>query len=198
MQIMKLDQSHRQSSENLFKSNKYMGVTFDQKGWAADAAAYNQLTYKIFCDTYLSGLKNFHAYGAINDAGEVEAFISIYEAVDEAAWYYTVHRNIGETNHIPAILDKIIEIQEQAGRLKFYSLMTGRHSKAMRKFIYSDYNNERYGYIDEYTVPAKCKCVYTNAWEILFKRFLIPVDTIVRCSYLKQEYRKSLPLGGAI
>ena len=93
---------------------------------------------------------------------------------------------------------EVIKYNESNGRLKFYTLTHSRHTKLLRRFHWSKYNNERYGYFDEFIVPIKNKCFYVNAWELLYKRLLLPEDSIVRCNYLKQEYRTTLPIGGNI
>ena len=40
------------------------------------------------------------------------------------------------------------------------------------------------------------KCFYINTWELLFNHGSFPQDMILRCNYLKQEYRAELPIGG--
>ena len=149
----------------------------------------------MFCANYLSDLKNFHAYGYVED-DQVRALISFYESVEEPAWYYTMYRSSGNNDLLRPVLDQVIDHNESLGRLKFYTLVHERHSKLLRRFHWSKYNDERYGYFDEYLVPERFKCYYTNAWELLYKRMLLPEASIVRCNYLKQEYRTTLPQGG--
>jgi hypothetical protein len=157
--------------------------------------AFNTVLYGIFCSNYLSNLKNFHAFGYLKD-NQVKAMISFYESTEEPAWYYTIYRSTGDNTLLRDVLDKVIDYNEQNGRYKFYTLVHQKHSKLLRKFHWSKYNNERYGYFDEILVPAKTKCIYTNPFELLFKRFILPDDSVVRCNYLKQEYRTTLPIGG--
>jgi hypothetical protein len=158
MSVVKLDSTHTELIKKLFTHKKYMGVDNLDSFMMADEGL-NQLIYDRFCANYLSDLKNFHAYGYIED-DVVTATVSFYE--------------------------------------KFYTLVNQKHTKLLRKFSYSEYNNERYGYFDECIVPARCKSYYTNHWELLYHRLLLPEDSIVRCSYLKQEYRTQLPVGGNI
>ena len=195
MSVVKLTSEHAEQVRYIFDHNKYMGISVDDVSFELKETNFNTLTYDIFCANYLSGLNNFHAYGYIED-GVVKALISFYESVDEPAWYYTLYRSTGNNNLLRDVLDEVIKYNESNGRLKFYTLTHARHTRLLRRFHWSKYNNERYGYFDEFVVPAKNKCFYTNAWELLYKRFLVPEDSIVRCNYLKQEYRTTLPLGG--
>lgn len=200
MTVIKLDSSHCDAVRGLFHSDTYMGtaVTDFAVGPGATATGINRKLYNVFCSNYLSGINsNFHAFGWLED-GEIKALISFYESIEEPAWYYTLYRSGGDAKPLVAVLDAVIEYNEANNRLKFYTLVNARHSRALRRFHWSPHNNERYGYFDEYQVPAKNKCYYVNAWELLYKRFLSPVDTIVRCNFLKQEYRDTLPIGGNI
>ena len=198
MKILKLDISHADKVKTLYQNSKYMGI--DVAGnWAYNADAYNEFVFGIFQKTYLSGLTNFNAYGLFNDNDEVECLISLYDSNDEPSWYYTMCRSKGNTEAVKRLLDGVIEIQEAKNRFKFYTLVNVRHAPLLRKFTYSEYNNERYGFYDEFVVPAKTRCYYNNPWELLFKKVLLPVDTVVRCSYLKNEYRPNpLPIGGGL
>ena len=190
MSIVKLDSTHAHSVRNLFESKKYMGREIKDK-------YFNTVVYNIFCNNYLSDLKNFHAYGYIEN-DEVKSMISYYQSNDEPAWYMTLYRSNSASHTLKSVLDTIIEQQEAQGRLKFYTLVQENHSKLLRRFLWSKYNDERYGYFDEYVVPAQTKCYYTNAWELLYKRYLLPDASVVRCNYLKQDYRTTLPIGGNI
>jgi hypothetical protein len=196
MSIVKLTSEHALVVRDIFNHSKYMGIDSD-KVYQVENTGLNALTYDIFCANYLSDLNNYHAFGYIED-GIVKALISFYESVEEPSWYYTLYRSIGDNNLLREVLDAVIKYNEGNGRLKFYTLTHSRHTKLLRRFHWSKYNNERYGYFDEYTVPSKNKCFYINAWELLYKRLLLPEDSIVRCNYLKQEYRTEVPIGGNI
>lgn len=195
MQIIKLTAEHRDALRPLFSDNKFMGVDIESN-WNTSAQDFTMVTYHLFVNAYLSGLNNFHAYGAIDDAGVIQAVISYYEAADEPSWYYTLARSKGNNQLLKDILDKLIEVNEAKGRLKVYSLVNATHAKLLRKAYWSEYNSNRYHYVDEYIVPAKNKTYYSKDWELLFKRTLLPTDTIVRLSFLKQEFRTQLPIGG--
>jgi hypothetical protein len=199
MTVVKLNSSHTDAVKNLFLSKKYMGVDinstdFNQNG---NGEIFNKTLYNIFCSNYLSDLNNFHAYGYLED-DQIKALISFYESNEEPSWFYTIYRSSGNNNLLREVLDKVIEHNESNGRLKFYTLTHAKHTRLLRRFHWSKYNDERYGYFDEFLVPAKNKCFYVNPWELLYKRFLVPEDSIVRCNYLKQEYRTTLPIGGSI
>lgn len=200
MSVIKLNQTHTSMITDLFTTKKkWMGVDVTNEGWKdAKISDFNERLYEIFCSNYLSDLcKNFHAYGYVEDQ-KVKALISFYESTEEPAWFYTIFRSSGNNNLLRHVLDAVIDHNEKNGRLKFYTLVNKNHSKLLRRFHWSDYNNERYGYFDEFLVPAKAKCFYVNPWELLYKKCLVPEDTVVRCNYLKQEYRQDLPIGGRI
>ena len=211
MPVVKLTLEHKDAVKNLFKTPKYMGSEiaktpdFNVKGANINAETdqaelFNTVLYNIFVSNYLSDLtKNFHAYGYVDEEdGEVKALISFYESTEEPAWYYTVYRSSGNNGLLREVLDEVIKYNESNGRLKFYTLVAQKHSKLLRRFHWSAENDERYGYFDEYVVPAKTKCFYVNAWELLYKRFLLPDNSVVRCNYLKQEYRTRPVIGGNI
>ena len=195
MSVIKLNSNHTEQIKELFTNKKYMGLDISDPAFKLEDTTFNKLTYDIFCNNYLSDLQNFHSYGYVED-NTVKALISFYESVEEPAWYYTIYRSSGDNNLLKPVLDSVINHNESRGRLKFYTLVHERHSKLLRRFHWSKYNDERYGYFDEYYVPDRYKCYYTNAWELLYKRMLLPETSIVRCNYLKQEYRTILPQGG--
>jgi hypothetical protein len=199
MSVVKLDSSHVEAVKGLFQHKKYMGVdvtdtSFNREG---DGNIFNEVLYNIFCSNYLNDLKSFHAYGYL-EGDEVKALISFYESPEEPSWFYTIYRSSGNNHLLRDVLDEVIKHNEERGRLKFYTLTSSTHTRLLRRFHWSKYNDERYGYFDEFLVPAKHKCFYINPWELLYKRFLIPKDSIVRCNFLKQEYRTTLPIGGNI
>jgi hypothetical protein len=197
MSVVKLNSSHVEQVKDLFTNKKYMGLDMNNEAFSLEDTTFNKLTYDIFCSNYLSDLQNFHAYGYVED-NTVKSLISFYESIEEPAWYYTVYRSSGNNELLRSVLDEVIRHNEDRSRLKFYTLVNQKHSRLLRRFHWSKYNDERYGYFDEYIVPTRNKCYYTNAWELLYKRMLLPEDSVVRCNYLKQEYRTTLPIGGNI
>jgi hypothetical protein len=199
MPVVKLNSSHVEAVKGLFQNKKYMGVDVNSSDFTKndEILNFNKLLYDIFCSNYLSDLKSFHAYGYL-EGDEVKALISFYESPEEPSWFYTIYRSSGDNHLLRDVLDEVIKHNEDRGRLKFYTLTSSAHTRLLRRFHWSKYNNERYGYFDEFLVPAKHKCFYVNPWELLYKRFLIPEDSIVRCNFLKQEYRTTLPIGGNI
>lgn len=196
MKIIKLTKKHTKAIKNLFMTPKHMGIKNLSEHSGMDD--FDEIQYSVFCDTYLSDLENFHAFGAFDDKNKIIGAVSFYESNDEPSWYFTQYRSTNNGFLIRDILDEIIKYNEANGRLKFYTLVTDRYQRLLRRFGWSQFNNERYGYFDEYICPNKCKTFYNTHWEILYKRMLVPADTIIRCSYLKQEYRTQLPIGGNI
>ena len=196
MIIKKLEKSHEEALYPLFETHKYMGTTVDSSDFfAKDIMA--KVYHKGFCTTYLSDLSNYHAFGAFDDDKIVGA-IACYQSTDEPSWYGTQIRSINSKEVARDLLDHMIKFNEELGRYKFYTLWNAKHAKLLRRFAFSDWADERYDYFDECLVPAKTKCVYTNHWQILFNRILLPHDTIVRCTFLKQQYRNKLPVAGNI
>jgi hypothetical protein len=200
MKIIKLTNAHVADCEKLFQSNKMMGVSVSGV-WSksfGETQADNTLLLARFSATYLSDLESFYSFGYFNECGALEGYISVYEDINEPSWYMTGSRNSGDPRVIRDLLDYAIKHNEHNGRYKFYTLLTPRTAKLVRRFGWSNFNSNRYDYIDEYVVPARTKCWYHQAWEILFNRVMLPVDTVVRCSFLKQEFRDERILGGSI
>ena len=194
MEIKQLDSSHRESVRDLFSTKRHMGTDGEEAYFADTATEFSQVYYDVFCDSYLSGLENYKAFGCI-EAGIVTSVIAFYESVDTPAWYWTQIRSINRTN-VPAILDAVLAHNERNGRLKFYSMFNLKYAKSYRKFSFSPTAAARYDFFDEFTVPERNKCFYTLPWQVLYNRTLAPIDTIVRCTFLKQVYRIELPIAG--
>lgn len=197
MKIEKLNKDHVDLLKPLFLSRKYMGEDVSKTDFfAKDKLA--QVYHAGFCTTYLTELKNYHAFGLFDDADELVGAISCYQSPDEPVWYGTQIRSMRNKEVARNLLDHMIKFNEQQGRYKFYTLWSAKHAKLLRRFAFSDWADERYDYTDEYIVPAKTKCIYITHWQVLFNRILLPHDTIVRCTFLKQKYRDQLPVGGNI
>lgn len=198
MQVVKLEQKHIQSIRRLFEQKKYMGAFIHSNYFSASDQDFVDYYHTAFCDTYLSGLKNYHAMGAIDDLGVVQGLLGFYESNDDASWYGTNIRNSGDNKVAQLLLDHAIKYNEDNGRFKFYTLWSAKHAKLLRRFAFSEWANERYDYFDEYVVPAKHQCQYSLPWQILYNRTLIPIDTVVRCTFLKREYRQNLYNAGRL
>jgi hypothetical protein len=197
MKIIKLTSEHKNLVKPLFENKKWMGVDSDQD-FIDPELNFNEVHYDLFCDGYLSDLKQYHAYGSFDDNMEVKSIISFYESNDNPEWYWTHIRSCGNRKFVLPLLDKVIEHNENNGRFKFYSMWNIRYQNIYRKFAFSKYNAERYDYFEEFVVPAKTKCVWNMPWMILYGRTLVPLDTVVRCTFLKQQYREKLDIAGNI
>jgi len=189
MEIIKLDATHKDKILPLFENNKYMGSEISSKYFLDPSENPVNFYHENFCNTYLSDLSSFHAYGAMDDTGNIVALISFYESSDDASWYATNIRNIGNRQAVKDLLDTAMKYNEMNGRFKLYALWSAKHAPSLRRFIFSDWANERYDYFDEFYVPAKHQCKFNLHWQILYNRTLIPVDTVVRCTFVKQQYR---------
>jgi len=195
MKIRLLGPGDKLALKNLFTTSKYMGVSGEAEYFVGPTVDFLDTYYNGFCQTYLSGLKSYHAFGGFDDNGNITAIIAFYESFYAPEWYWTQVRS-NNSNIIPAVLDAVIDYNEKNGRFKFFGLFNLKHANLYPRLAYSKSNAERYGSIDEFIVLAKQKCIYTTPWNVLYNRTLIPVDTLVRCRYLKQEYRNSIPNGG--
>lgn len=198
MEIELLNRSHRGAIESLFRNPRYMGISLDDKEgtFMENDADFLEIAYNVFCDTYLSDLNNFKAFGSVEN-GQVTSYISFYESVETPDWYWTQIRSKSRTA-IPHVLDKAIDYNEKNGRLKFYSMFNEKYAKSYRRLAFSDAVNERYDFFDEFVVPEKTKCFYLVPWQILFNRTLVPARSLVRCTFLKQQYRETLPIAGGL
>jgi hypothetical protein len=196
MIITELTPDYIDAIKPLFSADKYMGV--DQSAFNIEnlAGTYNDVYHSMFVQAYMSGLSSYRAFGCIED-GIVTATIATYESADNAEWYWTQVRS-NNSKAIPLILDAVADYNELHGRLKFYSLFNSKYAKVYRRLAFSPKMKERYGFFDEFLVPAKHKCIYTTPWQSLFGRTLLPTETIMRCTFLKQEYRDILPIAGAL
>ena len=196
MKIIKLTAEHVDITRPMFSLKKFMGVSPEKNYFVKDDIIFEDYYHEAFYNTYLSGLNNYHAYGAFDDNNVIQGIISFYESQDEPSWYGTGIRNRGNREVAKALLDTAIKHNENNNRLKFYTVWSQKHMKMLRRFIFSDWANERYDYFDEYVVPSKHQCIYNFHWQILFNRILVPVDSVVRCTFLKQQYRNNLAVGG--
>ena len=191
--IVKLTKEHAAmvNREDIFNHSKHMATVH------TDQTEFNDRLYSVFCQTYLMDLNNFHAFGKIEN-GKVVTFISFYESIEEPSWYYTQCRNIGNPNNIKEVLDKILEYHESNNRFKWYSLLTEKQAIMGSKFFLSKHAIEKYDYIDEYYVGPNQKPYFNQHWEILYRRTLIPINTFVRCVFLRNKYRITLPNVGIL
>lgn len=199
MKIIELTREHRDLVKPLFYTRNYMGTDLHANHFSfTDKNPIDETHYKLFLETYLSELHNYKALGLQDNNGNIKSLISFYLSIDEPVWYGTMIRSTNDKKYVRPLLDAAMTYNEQLGRLKFYTLWSEKHVKLLRRFAFSNTASERYDYVDELLVPAKTKCIYTNYWQILFGRTLLPIDTVVRCTFLKQEYRKQISIGGNI
>jgi len=196
MIIKKLEKSDTDNIATLFNNSKYMGANVRTTDFVAkDRMA--KVYHSAFCTTYLVGLTSYHSFGGFDNNGNLLGLMACHQSADEPSWYGTQIRSSGNKDVSRSLLDHMIQFNEDAGRYKFYTLWNAKHANLLRRFTFSDWADERYDYFDECIVPAKTKCLYTSHWQILFNRILLPVDTVVRCTFLKQKYRTGL-IGGNI
>jgi len=199
MSVIKLTSEHKDQITDLFGFKKIMGSNVKSQEYEYfKSIGYNKdfvrMIFDNFCETYLSNLNSFHAFGYVED-NIVKATISFYECNDEPSWYYTGVFGSGNRDHLTQVFDKIIEYNENNDRYKFFTSFNIDHAKLQRRLYWSKYNTERYGYFDEYILPKRTKCIYEKHWKLLFNQILLPNDSVVRCNYLKPEFRRTTIAG---
>jgi len=194
MKIEKLNETHADAIRHLFYMPKFMGVDPSQNYFVGKEEDFVDYYHKMFCQTYLSELQNYHAFGAVDDDGQVQALIAFYESNEDPSWYWS-HVRSKDSKQIKLILDAVVSYNESNNRYKFYSMFPLKYDALYRRLAFSKQTSERYGAFNEFYIKAREKCVYNLPWQILYNRTLVPVDTVVRCTYLKPEYR-TLTSGG--
>jgi len=194
MQVVKLTSEHAEKIKPLFKLKKFMGVDPVNNYFVGTAEfQFDEMYHKAFITTYLTDLNSYHAYGCVEDSGEITSILGFYESPDDASWYWNHVRTTGNNAaDIKLLLDNVIKHNEAKGRFKFYSMFPKKYINVYRRLAFSKYNSERYDYFDEFSVDVKHQCKFNLHWQILYNRTLVPVDTVVRCTFLKQKYRTSL------
>lgn len=197
MKIIELNQSHFEKTEHLFQNKNFMGTDIQENYFVpTDRNPMGAIYHRAFHQTYLTGLTRYKALGLEDEEGNILGYISFYLSPNEPVWYGTMIRSAHNKEYVRKLLDAAIEYNENLGRYRFYTLWSAKQAKLLRRFAFSGDTNQRYDYLDECVIPAKTKCLYQNFWTILFSRILLPTDTVVRCTYLKREYRKDIPIGG--
>jgi hypothetical protein len=194
MKTTKLTSEHKDSIRHLFDSPKFMGVPTAERSQEYNKEKISDFYHQIFCQTYLSDSKNYHAFAAFDDTDTVVTVIGFYESNEDPSWYWTHVKSINPAA-VKIVLDAVVEYNEHNNRFKFFSMFPLKYDKAYRRLAFSKKTSERYGAFNEFYVKAKERCLYTLPWQILYNRVLVPVDTVVRCTYLKPEYR-TLVSGG--
>lgn len=193
MKVIKLNAEHRPLIKHLFYMPKFMGVKTDRFYIKPELGEFAELYLQMFSATYLADAANYHTYGVQDEQGNINSLLGFYESIDDASWYWTHVRTTGNnSNEIKILLDKVMEHNEKNGRLKFYSMFPLEYRKVYRRLAFSNTAKERYDYFDEYQVEAKHYPIFSLAWQILYNRSLVPTDSIVRCTFLKQHYRNEL------
>ena len=199
MNTIKLNNTHLGQIRHLFYSNKFMGTDNTNVHVQDGFNEVTEMHLNTFAAAYLSDSTNYHVYGVLNDNQQINSILGFYESVDDSSWYWTHVRTTGNNgSEIKLLLDAVIEYNEKNGRFKFYSMFPLQYRKVYRRLAFSDNAKERYGYFDEYQVETKHYPIFSLVWQILYNRTLAPVDTMVRCTFLKQQYRDDLYIAGRL
>jgi hypothetical protein len=199
MSVIKLTNEHIDAVRPLFKLPRFMGVSTDQNYFVGKELKFEEFYHQAFTETYLTDLKSYHSYGYQDENGNITTAISFYESGEDASWYWNHVRTLGNNgSHIKQVLDKVLEHNEANGRFKFYSMFPTRYLNVYRRLSFSKDASKRYDYFDEFFVEAKHQLKFGIPWQILYNKTLVPVDTVVRCTFLKQKYRKKLYHAGRL
>jgi hypothetical protein len=195
MNVIKLNAEHTGQIQHLFQIPKFREKT----NQLYTNSSLSELSLKLFADTYLTDSQNYHAYGVQDVHGNINSVLGFYESIDDPSWYWNLIRTSGNnSNEIKMLLDKAISHNEEKGRFKFYSMFPLEYRKAYRRLAFSNNAKERYDYFDEFQVESNHYPIFTLPWQILYNRTLVPIDSIVRCTFLKQQYRDTLYKAGRL
>ena len=195
MNVIKLNSSHTDLIKPLFEIPKFMSVSTSDNYFVGSNVDFVDIYHRGFVSSYMSGLNNYHAFG-VEENNKIVGIMAFYESTDDASWYWNSIRTMGNNkNAIRMLLDAVIEHNESRGRFKFYSMFPKKYASVYRRLAFSSRTAERYDYFDEFWVETKHQCRFTLPWQILYTRTLIPVDTVVRCTFLKQKYRSEYHAG---
>ena len=135
------------------------------------------LDHEVFAKNYLGQLKNWHSF--INN--KKTSAVVCYQGEDDPSWYIT---NIYGTEDINDLITEAVVYNETCNLNKFYIVIPVQD---LNNF---DLQLVNYDYFDEIFVKEKTRCYYTTFWQVLYKRTIPNKDTIVRCYYLKEKFRK--------
>ena len=150
---------------------------------------------QFFASMYIMELQNYRAYGYFVE-DTCLAIISCYKSTYDASWYLT-HIFYKDITIVPELLSYCIKMFENEGIYKFYNLVPLNYN-TFDKLHWKPSDLERYIQVDECKLLAKTKSFYNHYNFILQERILLSDDYIVRCNFLKPEYRTNIPLGGNI
>jgi len=144
------------------------------------------INLSIFKHTYMSNLKNYHAYALVQNDVLLSA-IGFYESIDDCSWYWKDTLLVDKLG-FDLLLNHVCEYNELMGRFKYY----------LKVDYYNSIVPNRYEYFDEYYVDKLEQCKFNLVWQILFNRVLQKEKSIIRCVFLKNEFRYVIPNGGNI
>lgn len=193
MSVIKLTSKHADIIRHLFKGHRFMSVSTDKNYFVGNELKFEEFYYEAFKETYLTDLQSYHAYGYLDKEGNITTILGFYESNEDASWYWNHIRTTGNNaSHIKKVLDAVLEHNEKNGRFKFYSMFPTKYINTYRRLAFSKHASERYDYFDEFYVSERHQTKFSLPWQILYNKTLIPVDTVVRCTFLKQKYRQNL------
>lgn len=164
------DISHLFNKENAFSYTPEMQYDIAQENFV-------NLEHEVFATNYLGQLKNWHSF--INN--KKTSAVVCYQSEDEPSWYIT---NIYGTEDINQLISEAAAYNETCNLYKFYIVIPEQNLHNFKLEL------SNYDYFNEIFVKEKSRCYYTTFWQVLYKRTMPDKNTIVRCYYLKKEFRK--------
>lgn len=181
---MKLTIDHIDEIEELFKQKncyRYLPDYNPNLNSDVDSEKFYNFEHQIFVKNYLGQLKNWSSFANKTKTSGIVCF----QSEDEPSWYIT---DIYGVDEIKSIILEAIEYHENLNLYKFYLVLPFE--------LINEFSLELsyYDYFDEIVVEEKTKCFFTTFWQILYKRILPSKKSIVRCYFMKKEFRKNIPL----
>jgi len=140
-----------------------------------------------FKETYLSGLKSWHAFGNFSSYKEndLTSISCTFYSGEYPEWHYIGHY-CDEAEELPTLLNDTIERFEAFGLKRFCWA-----ARTYEIDFLQNYLPDRYMTFLDYKVPAWKKTQFTRHYNSLYSNQWSPVDSEVFVSILKTAFRKN-------
>lgn len=189
---MKLNETHLEKIKHLFCSPSIFDIHYLNIDKSSNSELSNYF-YEVASINYLGKFKCWHSFSDIN----FNSMVTCFQSIDDCSWYCSNIRS-NNVNTIKFAMNECIRFNEMQGINKFYCVVPQEIQQTHSNMILTEDNKIRYEWVDEYTVPQKTRCIYNQAWQILYSRTLPEKDTTIRMYFLKKEFRLSLKTAGNI
>jgi hypothetical protein len=143
-----------------------------------------------FTNRYLKISLGFTAFGTFDKNGQLLNILCTYDSIEEASWYWLgVFSSHKDPQSIKICTSRVLDIKESKEYYKYFSLIPTTRLHIARRFYYSDEVLSRYDFFDEYTILKNTQTPFLAHWMLLQQQIVFPIDMVVRCSFLRQQYR---------